>query len=116
MVESRLTRVLLRFGAGLTLAFIYLPLVLIAPGGCGVFKAPRNALSVARKNRTLFVRVVADRNNVIEVLISEFVDGLRAMAGDVYANLPHRGYCFLPHVCWINPGAGYFTAVACIVP
>ena len=30
MVESRLTRVLLRFGAGLTLAFIYLPLVLIA--------------------------------------------------------------------------------------
>jgi putative spermidine/putrescine transport system permease protein len=30
MVESRLTRVLLRLGAGLTLAFIYLPLVLIA--------------------------------------------------------------------------------------
>ncbi len=30
MVESRLTRVLLRFGAGLTLAFIYLPLILIA--------------------------------------------------------------------------------------
>jgi putative spermidine/putrescine transport system permease protein len=30
MVESRLTRVLLRLGAGLTLLFIYLPLVLIA--------------------------------------------------------------------------------------
>ncbi|HET7808383.1 MAG TPA: ABC transporter permease [Gaiellaceae bacterium] len=30
MVESRLTRVFLRLGAGLTLAFIYLPLVLIA--------------------------------------------------------------------------------------
>jgi putative spermidine/putrescine transport system permease protein len=30
MVESRLTRVLLRLGAGLTLAFIYLPLILIA--------------------------------------------------------------------------------------
>ena len=30
MVESRLTRVLLRFGAGATLAFIYLPLILIA--------------------------------------------------------------------------------------
>jgi putative spermidine/putrescine transport system permease protein len=30
MVESRLTRILLRLGAGLTLAFIYLPLVLIA--------------------------------------------------------------------------------------
>jgi putative spermidine/putrescine transport system permease protein len=30
MVESRLTRVLLRVGSGLTLAFIYLPLVLIA--------------------------------------------------------------------------------------
>ena len=30
MVEPRLTRVLLRLGAGLTLAFIYLPLVLIA--------------------------------------------------------------------------------------
>jgi putative spermidine/putrescine transport system permease protein len=29
MVESRLTRVLLRLGAGVTLAFIYLPLVLI---------------------------------------------------------------------------------------
>jgi putative spermidine/putrescine transport system permease protein len=29
MVESRLTRVLLRLGAGLTLAFIYLPLLLI---------------------------------------------------------------------------------------
>ena len=29
MVESRLTRVLLRLGAGLTLLFIYLPLVLI---------------------------------------------------------------------------------------
>ena len=30
MVESLLTRVLLRLGAGLTLAFIYLPLILIA--------------------------------------------------------------------------------------
>jgi len=30
MVESRLTRVLLRLGSGLTLAFIYLPLILIA--------------------------------------------------------------------------------------
>ena len=30
MVESRLTRMLLRLGAGLTLAFIYLPLMLIA--------------------------------------------------------------------------------------
>jgi putative spermidine/putrescine transport system permease protein len=30
MVESRLTRVLLRLGAGFTLAFIYLPLLLIA--------------------------------------------------------------------------------------
>jgi putative spermidine/putrescine transport system permease protein len=30
MVESRLTRVLLRLGAGLTLAFMYLPLVLVA--------------------------------------------------------------------------------------
>ena len=30
MAESRLTRVLLRLGAGLTLAFIYLPLILIA--------------------------------------------------------------------------------------
>jgi putative spermidine/putrescine transport system permease protein len=30
VVESRLTRVLLRVGAGLTLAFIYLPLILIA--------------------------------------------------------------------------------------
>jgi putative spermidine/putrescine transport system permease protein len=30
MVESRLTRVLLRLGAGATLAFIYLPLILIA--------------------------------------------------------------------------------------
>ena len=30
MVESRLTRILLRLGAGATLAFIYLPLVLIA--------------------------------------------------------------------------------------
>ncbi len=29
MVESRLTRVLLRFGAGVTLAFIYLPLILV---------------------------------------------------------------------------------------
>ena len=30
MVESRLTRILLRLGAGATLAFIYLPLILIA--------------------------------------------------------------------------------------
>ena len=30
MTESRLTRVLLRVGAGLTLAFIYLPLILVA--------------------------------------------------------------------------------------
>lgn len=30
MVESRLTRVLLRLGAGLTLAFVYVPLVVIA--------------------------------------------------------------------------------------
>jgi putative spermidine/putrescine transport system permease protein len=30
MVESRLTRVLLRLGAGVTLAFIYLPLLLVA--------------------------------------------------------------------------------------
>ncbi len=30
MTESRLTRVLLRLGAGLTLAFIYIPLILVA--------------------------------------------------------------------------------------
>jgi len=30
MVEPRLTRILLRLGTGLTLLFIYLPLVLIA--------------------------------------------------------------------------------------
>jgi ABC-type spermidine/putrescine transport system permease subunit II len=30
MVESQLTRLLLRLGAGVTLAFIYLPLILVA--------------------------------------------------------------------------------------
>ena len=30
MTETRLTRVLLRLGAGLTLAFIYVPLILMA--------------------------------------------------------------------------------------
>ena len=77
MVESRLTRVLLRFGAGVTLAFIYLPLLLI-----GLYAFNRNVTQEwpIRNYSTRWFSVAFEDDQVRDALWLSLFAGLGATA------------------------------------
>ena len=77
MVESRLTRVLLRLGAGITLAFIYLPLLLI-----GLYAFNRNVTQEwpIRNYSTRWFSVAFEDDQVREALWLSLFAGLGATA------------------------------------
>ena len=43
---------------------------------CGVVEAPMDSLGIAGKNRTTLFCVIADRDDVIELLVDKFLNGL----------------------------------------
>ncbi|MBA2740814.1 MAG: ABC transporter permease [Actinobacteria bacterium] len=75
MVESRLTRVLLRLGAGVTLAFIYLPLLLI-----GLYAFNRNVTQEwpIRNYSTRWFRVAFEDEQVRDALQLSLLAGVGA--------------------------------------
>jgi putative spermidine/putrescine transport system permease protein len=77
MVESRLTRALLRLGAGLTLAFIYLPLILI-----GLYAFNRNVTQAwpIENYSTRWFSVAFEDEAVREALTLSALAGLGATA------------------------------------
>lgn len=61
---------------------------------CGIFEGPMQMLASAGENRAQFHSVIADRDDVIELLPRELINGLRPLAGNVDANLAHDDDCF----------------------
>ena len=53
-------------------------------------RSPNESARVARKNRTNFVRLIAHRDDVVEPLSDVFVEHLRALSGNIDAELAHR--------------------------
>jgi len=66
------------------------PLFFITVHSGWIVEAPVNPFCITWKDRTLFVRVVANCNHVIEFLIDEFIYRFRPMSRDVDPNLAHR--------------------------
>src|ERR1035437_3193379 len=77
-----------------------------------VFEGPVEALRFSGEYRADFVGVVADGDDVIELLTQEFVDGLGAMAGDVDAELLHDGDGFGAHFRGLRAGGKDIKATA----
>src|SRR3954447_4851208 len=67
-------------------------------------------------HRAALVCVIADRQDVIKVLVLELVYDLGAMAGDVDSNLLHDGDCFRPDAGCPSTGALDFKLVSAICP
>ena len=71
-------------------------------------------LRFARKNRATFIRIVADRDHVIEIYIQVFIDVVGSMLADVDAIFTHRGDGAGVNAVGFHPGAvhRYFARVS----
>lgn len=74
-------------------------------GRCRIIEAPVDPFRFARKDRTAFFRVVADGNDVIELLICKLVNRFGAMIRDVDAYFTHYLYSLCANMRWSNAGA-----------
>jgi hypothetical protein len=74
-----------------------------------------DSLRTARKDRATFIRIVANRNYIIELFPGEFIYRLRTMAGDVYANLTHSLDRQRSNVAGFDTGARDLEPVASVV-
>ncbi len=69
-----------------------------------------------REHRAGFFRVIADRQDVVEVLSGEFVDVLGTMAGDIDAKFVHDLNRFGSYShCGVDASAEDFEAIAGVV-
>jgi hypothetical protein len=66
----------------------------------------------SRKVGAAFLRVIANREDVIEVLAIKLVNMLGAMAGDVDAQLAHDGDRPRTNLAWLGSGAPNFELIA----
>jgi hypothetical protein len=69
-----------------------------------IFKAVMKPIGVSRVYRTALICVIANRKDVIEALVAEFIDTLGSLTRDVDARLLHDRDCLRP-----NP-AGFGTS------
>ena len=74
------------------------------------------ALRSGGKDRAGRVRVVAHRDDEVETLRSEFVDGLGTMTGDIDADLLHRCDRLWTHSGRRNSSGEDFEFIARLVP
>jgi hypothetical protein len=82
---------------------------------CRIFKILVNRHGPAGENRTAFLGIVADGENVVERLACELVYAFREMAGNVDAQLAHDRYRFRPNVTWLSSGAEYLETFPRVV-
>ena len=78
--------------------------------GGRVIEAPVDPLCLAWKRRAGFIRVIADRNDVVELLVDEFLDGLRLMIRYVDPDFAHHRDCFRSKLGGRNPRTVYFES------
>src|SRR5215210_5814617 len=84
--------------------------------GGRILEAAVDALCAAGEDGAGLLRVVADGNDVVEVLPDELFRRLRAVSRDVDADLAHRLDRLGPHATRVDPGALHLEAVAAVVP
>ena len=82
----------------------------------GIFEAPVNLLRAAGKNRAIGFGVITNGDHAIEVLAGKFVNGFRAMARYVDAQLLHHGDRLRAHLRGLGPCAEYLETITGIVP
>ena len=92
------------------------PLLLGTLQSGGVFKVVVDGNRLAREDRAAFLCVVADGQDVVELLPGEFIDALGALAGNVDVQLAHGGNGLGPHMAWLGTGAERLETVARVVP
>jgi len=78
----------------------------------GVFERAMKCEGCSGKQRAVVFRVIANREDVIEVLVLELANVLGAVAGDIDAQLAHNGDCLRAKMAWFGSCAGYFEPIA----
>jgi hypothetical protein len=91
------------------------PLLFGTLQGGRVFKVAMDGNRFTRKNRAALFGVVADGQDVVQVLAGEFIDALGTVTGNVDAQFLHGGNGFGPDVAWLGSGAEHLEAIPGIV-
>src|SRR5688572_13069863 len=94
----------------------YPPKHLDVPRFRRVIEAPVDAFRFAREDRAVLVRVVADRDDVVELLPDEFFHRFRPVSGDIDTYLPHRLDRLRPHEARDRARAVHFKSLPAVVP
>lgn len=84
--------------------------------GSGILKGLVEATSVPGTGGAGFVGVVANGQDVVELLIGELVHRLGAMTGDIDANLLHGFSGLGANSTRMGPRAGDIESISCIMP
>jgi len=92
------------------------PLFFGAGKGRRVLKIVMQFLRLAKVHWASFAGVVANSNNVVELLCSKFLDVLRTMSANVNADFAHNGDRFRADEAGVGARAFYFEALSVIVP
>src|SRR5687768_10429282 len=71
-----------------------------------------DAFCFSREDRTLFVRIVANCNDVIELAPGKLVNRFRTMSGNIDSDLAHRFDRFRPDASWRDAGARNLETIA----
>lgn len=85
---------------------------LFRAGNYRIVNAPMNSLGGARKNRTTLIGMIADGDDVIEIIAQEFFKGLGSLVRNVDAKLAHHRDGLGSNKSRIRAGAENFKAVA----
>ena len=92
------------------------PLFFGAGKGRRILEIVMQFLRIAKVHRASFAGVVANSNNVVELLCSKFFDVLRTMSPNINADFVHYGNRFRAHEAGFRARAFYFEALSVIMP
>ena len=81
----------------------------------GIIDTPMNAYCFRRKDGATLLRVIADRDHVVEILPFKLVHELGAVAGDVDPRLTHYGDGFRPYLGRLRARTEDLLGMSCVV-
>jgi len=84
---------------------------------CGrILKIAVKLLPRAQEDWARFASIVANRDQIVELLPLKFIDVFGAVPGNINPQLVHDGYRFRAHETWLRSGAYDFEPLAGIPP
>src|SRR5262245_49953954 len=92
------------------------PCSLVCFGISGVLNAPMRDLRRPRKDRAILLSRIADGYDVVEGLADEFINGLRALSGNINAKFTQHRNRFGAHPAGLCAGTDHLKTVASVVP